>query len=1050
MELTCNTSCPQVTGDSLRTAKKDEESKVREATISYVCATIAQSCGGTFQRSPLAFMLSIPCQVRRAGAEETSAPVAAIIREEGADGGDSVGAGSFLTNARSSPGASPTDARAVDILKQAQVALDDKIRQSADVQERFRRKRVCAIVTDAVLEEVITAAITRMGLGAGLTVLHELQRGNYVPVAMVTFVTTYSLCVELRQRQYHGMIVLFSGSANYLDDAQFASVDYCMPLPCSDQHIGRFMDWLVEVHAKQEAIKAEVAATSATAAAARRQRATAGHQTARSEASFSVQSGTKTRPIGPDSLPLLVSPHYVVKSVIRAIRSTAASIQHAILSKDNFFLAVRLPPGTLESYTKWKLLNPSGSVYHHSTEITIVMFARFLISAILENTVVKHNRAPMALAMIACLMTMLRCISYRYILKPLGWHMYKYWLIPAALIGGYYVYVILQRTNYPAIRDMTLAEFQDTDFTPGRTGTHLLYGQIQSGTTARLYALYLTHPINTMLFILIFIRNSQTLWAVMRNIASIQMCEYIQLLLVQMTALNLVYQIHLENTYRREFIAAYHHILARAFLDQCLEICQQDIRKPLEYLLARKGDLMKVLQHAAQSRVLTVDRALMEKLEPLQVSHALLSEMVNELTYHPLLTSAENGSVRYSAEQVHLSHCVASLVAAFSSSLDDHHVQVVAEVDAQLAVVRVDWKMLSLVLTNLISAALRNIREYCIETPRRRDLLNTVFIKFTAIECSKNVPFVSPRLMLVNVCDSSSAASRVGRSAPPSDGKSSAPALAKAQDGSSDREMFRYGRGLCERLVRRVAVDSVRSVYQTLYSAESELQTVQRFTFPYHLCSQTHKAQDFLHGETSLPYLTIRVQPSTLLSAYTRIVRPCAPTQMNRHGLVFREPGEKRIVLLTSVDPKLRPGTMGLIARLQSGGWKCVIKYVLRVPSLASIGAADCVLIDQQLELQENVNICDTVLKLRVCGFSGIIAVALKEGLRKTDAIKEELSRSAVDADLIFTGLVTDMNIQSMTVALEKKCIAQALNKSEAYGERAARERERSVPQPGI
>jgi hypothetical protein len=359
-------------------------------------------------------------------------------------------------------------------------------------------------------------------------------------------------------------------------------------------------------------------------------------------------------------------------------------------------------------------------------------------------------------------------------------------------------------------------------------------------------------------------------------------------------------------------------------------------------------------------------------------------------------------------------------LAAFSSSLDDHHVQIVAEVDAQLAVVRVDWKILSVVLTNLISAALRNIREYCIETPRRKDLLNTVFIKFTAIASAKKVPFVAPRLMLVNVCDSSDAASRLR-------GAGSDVSGASASEG----EMFRYGRSMCARLVQKVAMSPDAAVFQTLYSTESSLQTVQRFTFPYHLSSQTHRAREFVQAETSLPHLTIRVQPSALLSTYGRIIRPGARSQVSRNGVTTRQSSEKHIVLLTCVDPKLKSETLALVGRLQSHGWKCVLKYILRVPSLASIGAADCVLIDQQLELQENVNICDTVLKLRVCGFSGVIAVILKEGFRKTESIKDELSRSAVDADVIFFGPVTNLHIQTLTIALEKKCIAQILSLSE-------------------
>jgi hypothetical protein len=348
-------------------------------------------------------------------------------------------------------------------------------------------------------------------------------------------------------------------------------------------------------------------------------------------------------------------------------------------------------------------------------------------------------------------------------------------------------------------------------------------------------------------------------------------------------------------------------------------------------------------------------------------------------------------------------------------------------VDNELAVIRVDWKMLSVILTNLISAALRNIQEYCIETPRRRDLVNTIFIKFSAMDSSaKNVPFVAPRVMLVNVCDSSNAASRL-RHAPSKPGET---ASSEAEESVSESDLFRYGRSMCERLVRKVACNPTAAVFQTLYATESALQTVQRFTFPYHLSSQTYRAQGFIQAETSLPHLAIRVQPSALLAAYSRIIRPGTRTQVSRNGVTIREASKKHIVLLTCVDPKLKSETLALAERLQSHGWKCALKYVLRIPSMVSVGVADCVLIDQQLELQEDVSICDTVLKLRVCGFSGVIAVVLKEGLRKTESIKDDLSRSAVDADVVFFGPITDHNIQTLTVALEKKCIAQALSMS--------------------
>ena len=116
-----------------------------------------------------------------------------------------------------------------------------------------------------------------------------------------------------------------------------------------------------------------------------------------------------------------------------------------------------------------------------------------------------------------------------------------------------------------------------------------------------------------------------------------------------------------------------------------------------------------------------------------------------------------------------------------------------------------------------------------------------------------------------------------------------------------------------------------------------------------------------------------------------------------------------------------------LVKRLESFGWNCAVKYIVKIPSTNSVGGADCVMIDQQLELSENVNICDTVLKLRVCGFNGLVVVVLQEGARLTDTIRDELARSGASIDLLIYAPLKDQHIHSLSVALEKKYIRQLL-----------------------
>ena len=420
------------------------------------------------------------------------------------------------------------------------------------------------------------------------------------------------------------------------------------------------------------------------------------------------------------------------------------------------------------------------------------------------------------------------------------------------------------------------------------------------------------------------------------------------------------------------------------------------------------------------------------------MAHMLVSEMVTGFA-HAHYTSECNESmpIRANNEIVQLNRAVAGILSGMSSSAEGLNVKIFSEIDNNLAVIRTDWKLLSMILINLVNTALRNIRDFCIAQPRNKDLVNYIKIKIVAIHSEAKLPFVHPRLMLINVCDTSNAASKLSsraqalRAGAGSTGSTTAGVTELGQTDlfsvsdiaeQSDRIASRYGQSLCEKLVKRVTKDAIFETIQV----EAQYSTVQRFTYNYHLTPQTRRAQEFIDAESAKDYLTVMVCSRDYFNNYDRVIRPTVRSVM-RNGVQQRLPGIKQMVYLSGAEPEKRNETIQLVHHLETFGWSCVVKYVLKVPSMHTIGHADCVLIDQQLELIENVNISDTVLKLRVCGFNGIIAVVLKEGGRNTELIKDELSRSAADVDLLITAPMRDQNIQALTVALEKKCVRQLL-----------------------
>uniref|UniRef100_A0A7S3HPU6 Uncharacterized protein n=1 Tax=Spumella elongata TaxID=89044 RepID=A0A7S3HPU6_9STRA len=589
---------------------------------------------------------------------------------------------------------------------------------------------------------------------------------------------------------------------------------------------------------------------------------------------------------------------------------------------------------------------------------------------------------------------------------------------------------------------LTFDEFLETKFEPNATGAECIYSLVMMAAYSRLYFMYQSHPLSIIGMAIFFTRHTQLLWTAFRTIVSAQMCEFIQLLIIQMTLLNVTFLIHLEDTYRNEFKTAHAHILARAFLDQCLDICQHDIRKPLESLLQRQKELMHVAEHAGYVRAIKLSPHFLSKLEPLHVSGALLAEISQELTFirHNMLTVTTPTTVvtpvdhmksHYSLNSKQLHRSVANLISSLSSvNNSGANVKIYAEIDNKLSVVRVDWKNLSMILTNLVSAALRNIREFCLESPRHKDIVNYVKIKMVAIESDVKVPFVHPRLMLVNVCDSSNAAAKSAalardRSQTALNRRSSAASAAAFANSvtalSEERDHLRsqYGRSVCEQLVRTLTPEPV---FQTI-AVQSVLQTVQRFTFQYHLTPQTRRTQDYIQTETDLPYLTVQPTFKQYYEDYERIMFP----PLNTDTTGEEKTANKKVVYFTSILVAQRHDIMRLTTQFDEAGWSCMVKYILNIPSMHSIAGADCVIIDHQLEAQEGVNVCDTVLKLRVCGFNGVIAVVLQQNLRDLDLIRDELDKSAANVDLIITGHIKELHIKTLTAALEKQTVKHLL-----------------------
>ena len=787
---------------------------------------------------------------------------------------------------------------------------------------------------------------------------------------------------------------------SYLDDEQVASVDYCLPLPCSDQHLCDFIDWLV-ITAMAEQSPSRPAQDHEQRRIARKRQmqrirsVLTGTAAPPSSASVKEPQGQSVSPL---SLTMLVSQLSNPQLWRRHCRSYLNSAYHELQQPENWFVTP-LPEGSLENFTKWRWLNPANSWRHRSVELWITSLPRIIVTVFASNYKFAIQPVVLIYGVSIAALNLFKNSIYTWLLHPCGIHLRTYWMATTIvmIVEGIWVMIHVGSLTPPQhYGSMTLTAFLTTYSNNGISGKQYLFMLISMTAYSRLFMLYQIHPVSIVGLLILLVRQTQFTWLVMGNVFSIQICQFLQLMLLQIMLLNLIYMVHMEDTYRQEFKTVWTHVLEKAFLEQCLDICQQDIHQPLERLVDLQERLLQTVAGACSVRKVLVCRTLLCGLEPLHVARALFAEMVKELAYsgHPLLTCAElpeDVVIRPDLEKVQLSRAVSKIISSFSSAAEGHHVKIFAEIDTSLAVIQVDWSMLSVILTNLVATALRNIRDYCIEQPRNKDLTNYILLKFVAIPSTEKVPFVAPRLMLINVCDSSNAAQKAVHAATRVQERENSPeyfawnGAAASGDGNRERDGDRgkdreweserdgsmssqYGQSVCERLVCRV---SPNPIFETI-AVQTELSTVQRFTFPYHLTPQTHRAQEFIEAETDTGHLTVGVRTSTYLSSYQRLIlsSPC------KDHSVKASPN-KQLVYLSGQTTAQRSEMTRFIKRFEAFGWKCSIKYILNLPSMHSVAGADCILLDQQLESISNVNISDTVCKLRCCGYNGVISVLL-------------------------------------------------------------------------
>ena len=172
------------------------------------------------------------------------------------------------------------------------------------------------------------------------------------------FLSSIPRCRVLRDGGYKGLIVLFSGELSYLDEHTLSLFDYKLPLPILEDSVARFSDWflLQKINKKKTRVDNTSRADDATTT---------------------------------------VSMSTIPNTSIKAKRQTAKSVDSrrklvALQKLLNNFITGYIYIGSekfqwnsVETYFKWRFLNPTKSVSFHNTQLIYLYSCLVLLRLLL-------------------------------------------------------------------------------------------------------------------------------------------------------------------------------------------------------------------------------------------------------------------------------------------------------------------------------------------------------------------------------------------------------------------------------------------------------------------------------------------------------------------------------------------------------------------------------------------------------------------------------------------------------------------------------------------
>ena len=138
------------------------------------------------------------------------------------------------------------------------------VNQQTKLKESHRKKLIRSILsrnvfiylTERNAETLLMDIIQRLPGGLEIPIYYQEIFIADLKIFQVAFVQSIDVCRELKEKDFHGLVVLISERLTYLDERDLALFHYGVPLQCPDKSLEEFCSWLLSMmyHSKSQAV----------------------------------------------------------------------------------------------------------------------------------------------------------------------------------------------------------------------------------------------------------------------------------------------------------------------------------------------------------------------------------------------------------------------------------------------------------------------------------------------------------------------------------------------------------------------------------------------------------------------------------------------------------------------------------------------------------------------------------------------------------------------------------------------------------------------------